>query len=653
MQKKYLQSFGIAAALLMLAQPVQADTANFELNGKIYTKWLYKNDATRGCLNLSNPFWIDNLGGGNGVCSEFELNIRGRVSKYVSGGVRLKSRFGALWQNWWENGDTRWDNDNNLFVENTSGESMGMNHAQYIKLRGAWIRAKLPIPSVEWVHIGATDLSMFNEWTIGKARYIDRDNGNGVFFQGDIANGMLGYHFGAIALPKLFVGPRWNSGLASNDPLAGYWGGDWAYAVKLTSDPIDDLNLTLIGSYIHDWEADRYDPDIAEFRLDNQGTDRATDLVPRFQGANATLEGRYTPSFWDKIAVSGLLAMSHNRVNPEYATNSIVNDQGFSPVVFKLNDDGSPGAAQDFAGKVLVEVFDPFDIGLSAKFQYFNIGSDYNAAFGARREADVLLTDGFLPTGFISGGQLPTLNIANEFVDFDEPWYESAVGWHGATALLEYVQGAVRADLEGTFLTYNTNMQNRDIENQYPDFLYTDGFTDIQSFTADKDYANVYDRGRDPRSVYHEFQDRQTIILVLNTDILLPFGNNFQVKAKGKYIHDEDGRNAERDDDDYVGDLYMGFAGLSYQWTNELKTTLGYEYQQWDETLRSGAQETGYFDYRTKKHTGRFTAAYNFGGLNFSYLLEYFNKDQEREDPRSFDQFWRVWRSKATVEVSW
>ena len=40
------------------------------------------------------------------------MTIRGRVSRYVTAGVRIKSRFGALWQNWWENGDTRWDYPN-------------------------------------------------------------------------------------------------------------------------------------------------------------------------------------------------------------------------------------------------------------------------------------------------------------------------------------------------------------------------------------------------------------------------------------------------------------------------------------------------------------------------------------------------------------
>ena len=86
-----------------------------------------------------------------------------------------------LWQDWWENGDLK------PGVYDTSGESLGMNHAAYIKLRGAWVRMAPPIPTVKWVTIGSTDYSMWNEWTIGKARYIDRDNGSGVFVEGEVA----------------------------------------------------------------------------------------------------------------------------------------------------------------------------------------------------------------------------------------------------------------------------------------------------------------------------------------------------------------------------------------------------------------------------------------------------------------------------------
>ncbi|MBL0275906.1 MAG: hypothetical protein IPQ24_07340, partial [Anaeromyxobacter sp.] len=227
------------------------------------------------------------------------------------------------------------------------------------------------------------------------------------------------------------------------------------------------------------------------------------------------------------------MAFSSNYVNPEYATNLVRNGQGFSPVLFKVDSAGRAVAANDIAAKLLVEAFDPLGAGLSAKFEYFNIGAEYNAVMGARREADVLLTDGIITGGFTRGGQLPTLNVANEFVDWDEPWYETVIGWHGATGLLEYVGGPLKSTLEYTYVGYNTNKQGRDTLNQYPDFLYTHGFTDTTAFTADADYANVYDRGRDPRSVYTEFQDRQTHIAVVNVQYLVPDSPGAVLALKG------------------------------------------------------------------------------------------------------------------------
>ena len=104
-----------------------ADLINFNLAGQIYTKWLYRNNDNQGVLSYGNPFWPDNMAGDNGVSSEFQLLVEGRVGDYVQAGVRIKSRFGALWQDWWENGDIKYDQ-----VENTSGESLGMNRAQYM-----------------------------------------------------------------------------------------------------------------------------------------------------------------------------------------------------------------------------------------------------------------------------------------------------------------------------------------------------------------------------------------------------------------------------------------------------------------------------------------------------------------------------------------
>src|SRR5688500_18004197 len=83
----------------------RADIGNFDLSGKMYTKFMYQNDNTQGCLSLSNPFWLDNIGGHNGVCTEFELGIKGTIGKSVTAGARLQSRWGSMWQDWWENGD--------------------------------------------------------------------------------------------------------------------------------------------------------------------------------------------------------------------------------------------------------------------------------------------------------------------------------------------------------------------------------------------------------------------------------------------------------------------------------------------------------------------------------------------------------------------
>src|SRR5262249_48149963 len=160
--------------------------------------------------------------------------------------------------------------------------------------------------------------SMWNEWTIGKARYIDRDNGDGVFVEGDLLDKKrLSYTVGAMALPKLWAGPGWNTGIAFNDPLAGLYGTDWAFAAKAESQASEDLHWRLIGSWIQDWEADRYSPSLTGAA----GADHSVSLATRFRGLNATVDGVFTPRAFEWLTVTGLLAASSNYVNPLYATN--------------------------------------------------------------------------------------------------------------------------------------------------------------------------------------------------------------------------------------------------------------------------------------------------------------------------------------------
>jgi hypothetical protein len=457
-----------------------------------------------------------------------------------------------------------------------------------------------------------------------------------------------------MALPKLWAGPGWNTGLKNNEPLAYLYGTDWAFAAKFESRPTEDLRVRAIGNWLQDWEADRYSPFLTGPPSAARNADHSVALATRFRGLNATLDAGYTPSSVDYLSISGMIAGSSNYVNPDYATNLVRNGQGFSPVVFAQDATGKAIASNGLAGKVLVELFDPLKVGLSLKVEYFNIGSDYNAVMGARREADVLLTDGIITGGFTRGGQLPTLNIANEFQDWDEPWYESCIGWNGATALFEYVSGPLKTTLEYTYIGYNTNAQNRDTKNQYPDFLYTSGFTDTTAFTADADYANVYDRGKDPRSVYAEFQQRRTHLLVANVQYAvtsLPWAP--VVALKGKLVNDRDDRKLDNPNDNYLGRAALGFVSIALQPTNQLKILGGYEYTRWIEWARNGSQASGYYDADTRRHTARAGFTYAFGGALLAYTVEYFHKYMQRDPRAYYDMKWNVWRSKATFEVAW
>ena len=627
------------AALLVSTSATDArgDIGRFDLAGRIYNKWLYQNDDSQGVLSHGNPFWPDNISGNNGVGSEFELKIMGAVSNAVRAEVRLKSRFGALWQDWWENGDS-------AYAElNTSGESLGLNHAEYIKLRGYFIDANLPIPSVRSILVGSSDLGMFNPWTIGKVRYIDRDNAKGTFITGGTDDGAFGYVAAVIALPKLFAGPGWSTGIGDQSLRNPFWSRDWAYALKLTADPLDVGTFSLIGSLTRDHEIDVADPDaegsdqpqcldalgnpIAGCSLDHNVED-----VTRYSNVVATAQ--YQGLLFDVLGVDATVAFSYSDVNEDVTFNGVAGNEGVFPIVY--------ADVWDFAEVLRLSLYDPFEVGWTIKAEYFRIGEHFNSVFGARREADVLLTD-----GFVDGGQLPTLNIANEFMDFDEAWYESAIGWLGATLVQELELDILSLHSEITYLTYMTNMQNRNVDNVYPDFLHTDGFTDTDLY----DFANTVDRGRDLRSVYRRDQDRQSLIAVfggrVEPDVPFALGVDFRFKA----IWDEDDRSHSTASDDYEGLRLMGRVGADFGVSDELTIGVGAAYEHWDEENRRGTLQLGYGDDTTDKVKAHLDASYTWSGFNFSYRLEYLYKDQQRE--REPNQLWHVVRSKATLEVLW
>lgn len=618
------------------APSARAESENFEWSGKIYTKWLYRNNDKPGVVSLGNPFWPDNISGDNGVASELELSIIGKVGEHIQAGARIQSRFGGVWQDWWENGDIAYD------AENTSGESLGMNRATYMKLRGYWIHAELPICFVSSVLIGASDFGMFNPWTIGKVRYIDRDNGKGIFVEGTIDEELLQYTAAVIALPKLWVGPNWSTGVG--DPLVRlpFYSQDWAYAIKLESQPADGVELELVSTVTVDSEIDLNDPDAVgslfgtcQDELGNPipGCERdgAVDWTNRYTNSVTTFDAQIDAI--DDVSLHLIAGLSYQSIGEDVAGNGVLLNNGVFPLVY---DDDMFG----YFVKARGEIFEIApDVGL--QLEYFNIGETFQTIFGARREVDVLLTD-----GFIEGGQIPTLNSANEFVDFDEAWYETIIGWHGATAILSY-KSDLELSLEGTFLTYNTNAQNRDVETKYPDFLHTDGYTDTDLY----DYANVYDRGRDPRSVYRKDQERMSAIAVLKGLWHARLGLGFDVGFKFKFIWDSDERSTSTGADDYLGLISTNRVWATWLADDGLSLTLGTQVDWWDEENRRGTLEQGYGDDTTLKIRPWFDLAYSFDSFTLRYRLEYYHKDAQRE--RDTDRLFNVIRSKASVEVGW
>ncbi len=645
------------ALLAFTSSGALAETSNFELGGKIYTKWLYRNNTSQGVLTYGNPFtnYDENQSGENGVGSELELTIKGRVSDVVEAGARLKSRFGSTWHDFWENGNIRYD------TPNTSGESLGMDHAEYLKLRGYWVKLNKPFPGVGHIQVGSSDLGMFNAWTIGKIRYIDRDNAKGIFLFGKPLRDLFGYHLGVVALPKLWVGPGWSTGLGDetsnqSQVVSPFWTQDWAYALKLQSQPADWLSLELVGMLSLDYEADVYDPDApgtlnpadAEYCAahpddSSRCTDHAVDLTNRYTNSAITLAGEMEPL--DDYILNFIGGWSTSLINKDFVVNGVASNQGYFPMVY---DD-----VNDFAGVVRLSMLDAFGVEeLSIKAEGFYIGEHWTSTFGARREADVLLTD-----GFIEGGQLPTLNLANEFIDFDEDFYESCIGWQGGTLLLEYTFDELTIKAEGSFIGYNTNKQNRpvfgcaDCENPiYPNFLYSEGYTDTDLY----DYENPrsVDRGRDPRSVFREDQERWTFIGVFWANYLLDVGAGLDLQAKIKQIIDRDGRDTSIADDDYVGNITIGRLSASYPISDTLKLQIGGQFDWWDEDNRDGSPGSGYTYYQTTKVKPFMLLTFNYGGASLRYYMEYIYKDQWREK-RYAEQFWGVFRSKATLEVNW
>ncbi|MEM7586802.1 MAG: hypothetical protein AAF560_25655 [Acidobacteriota bacterium] len=528
-----MRTLGSALVILGLlwapAATVQADNVKkFSITGVNYTKWLWGNQRLDG--GLYNYSDVPGEGyGDNGQGTELELLVSARPSKKIEVKGRMKARFN---QNFWTNfggfgGGNVGTPGTDECLAGDCGE-FDSRSAQYIKFRGLSI---IITPGYKWVDtvtIGSSDFGMFDPFTIGKIRYIDRDNGAGLIFQGSSASRKFSYDFTRVSLPRLWAGPDFSTG--------DYNVSDAAYALQLKFNPSSKFDLAVIGEYVNDIEIDATDFDFDDGR----------DIRTRFRNSILGLRFGIHPN--PKVDLKGAFYSSTSDAVADFSSSSFFGISGFSPV--------PAGKHDDVAYTVDLAINDPFDNGLSFNVQVFDIGAEFVSVMAARRESDVLLTEGHdgafgLPGpsnsafGVFSGEgnetrigyggwqgnaqQVVTINADNAFTDFDEPMAESVIGWKGFT--IQPVLGLGDFDLTGeyTSIDYNTNWQ---------------AWGDPTRGILDSLYPNMEsDAGfGSPRNSYAPFQDKETEIMVLAGKYFVDVGNGLELFGKVKFIDEQDKR---------------------------------------------------------------------------------------------------------------
>ena len=517
------------AALLGAVSAYAADGQTMTITGEDYTKWLWGNQHTDG--SVYNFTTVPGEGyGDNGQGTEIDLYLASKPSKYVEVTGRLQSRFN---QNQWTNFGGF--GGRNPALENPpAGDCLGGDCGEfdprsneYIKMRGLTARYTPGYKWVDSVTIGSSDLGMFDPFTIGKIRYIDRDNAKAVLFQGPVGTRKLTYDLIRISLPRLWAGPNFNTG--------NYTGQDGAYGLqlKLAASPV--LDLSGVVERVRDLEVDGKDSNL----------DNGRDVKNRFQNDVYGFKFGFHPS--SKIDIRGMYNHSEAQSDPTLgAPATFFSISGFSPV--------PAGKLKDPAYKLDVDLNDPFGTGLSFNLEYFNIGAQYVSMMAARRESDVLITEGHdgawvfpgpdnsafgvfagNPTRIGYGGwqgnaqQVATINVDNEFTDFEEPMAETVIGWKGFTVTPTWTIGGLDLAGEYTHIDYNTNWQawgdsSRPIDQSiYPNM---DSDAGVGSF----------------RNAYAPFQDRKTDIALIKGKYLLNIGKGVDLFGKIKWIDETDKR---------------------------------------------------------------------------------------------------------------
>ena len=273
------------AAGLALAGPAFAVQLDFS-GSNIYMKFL------DGSHRLVSGGSIDTASGSDqGQFSELELRIAAKISRQVEAGARVLSRSSGSY--WSEFGG---------FADETDPI-----RAKFMKLRGAYISLT---PGYFWLDqalLGSSDWGMFDPFTVGKMRYIDRDNFNGVYFRGPLGLAGSSYELAWISLAE-YLGPNFSTGnLRKND-------GTVIGQFKL---PLAGVRLTASLQQTADRERDTADTNL----FDGQDTfTRFRNQVRSLRAEGSPLEGLDLrgAAYYSKYYVNETVATFSNLLGDDY-----------------------------------------------------------------------------------------------------------------------------------------------------------------------------------------------------------------------------------------------------------------------------------------------------------------------------------------------
>lgn len=499
MKKPSFKPVALAVALAVCV-PAMAQKIDFS-GSNIYMKFL-DGDQRRVSLDSGDTA----SGADNGQWTEFELRMKATISKQVEAGVRIQSRSPAAY--WTDFG----------FADETKGV-----RAKWMKLRGAYV---LLTPGYKWLDqalIGSSDWGMFDPFTVGQVRYIDRDNYNGLYFKGPLPLGGASWEFGRLSLPN-YLQSNYGQGpscCSSDDTQFN----EAVYIGQLKGS-FGGARLAASYQWFNDHVLD-----------DSDGTD---------------LNGRSTRTFAkNKVLMLKGEGTVANMVDVKAAAYHSEYD---APLFDQPWINGPKSSINGTAYKLDLGLNSLPISGLTINYQYFNIGAGFFSNAASRREVDVLLTEGTesawygwgqsiwlggaakdyqqSPSSakcFSSGGGVCRSDsglaaganglVDNAFMDFDEAPAESVQGWKGHTLLVGYELAKTPMSLELTRIGYNYNWQNYSPTGPLSNFFALNN-------------------------------DRKTTLAVFKASHVLPVAGGLELGFKYKYVNDKNAGQLSNATDD-------------------------------------------------------------------------------------------------------